>query len=387
MTETSGKGRIKTAILFVALTIQAMNSIALILSSVARLYTEAGPTRIQLVFTLLTVASVAGVLLSGKLASAMTKKTIILTASALLVVGAFVGWFLTDSLGMIYLASVIIGLGNGMLRPLASALVTEHFTGDERTSMVGVQAVFTNIGGTLFNLIGGILAGAYWKRIYLLFLVFLPVAVVVQVCLPRGTAEKASSGDKPKLSTFSYGLGILALLFGLCWMTFMTNISSLVEFHGLGNAKQAGYVTTVYSVGAIVINLLLKKLIKGVGKHCLTLAFLLMAISCWIYSYAETMPLLLIAGLALGLGFGIFLSVSVAIIPFNVHPATITMSISLATAGVSLGGFFTPYVITNIAGAFGGLVTTRFLVAAIFSTVLTVIVAVITAKAEIKTSR
>ena len=218
MTERGGKRRIRLAILFVALTIQAMNSIALILSSVARLYPEAGPTKIQLIFTLLTVVSVAGVLLSGKLASVMTKKTIILVSSVLLLVGAFVGLFLTSSMGMIYLTSVIIGLGNGMLRPLPSALVTEHFSGDERTSMIGIQSVFTNIGGTLFNLIGGLLASIYWKKIYLLFLVFLPVAVVAQVCLPRGSAEKTDSGDKPSLSPFSYGIGILALLFGLCWI-------------------------------------------------------------------------------------------------------------------------------------------------------------------------
>ena len=61
---------------------------------------------------------------------------------------------------------------------------------------MGLRVVFMNGGGIVLTLLVGSLAKSYWKNIYLLFLLCIPVALICLFLLPKGRIEKAPNEEK-----------------------------------------------------------------------------------------------------------------------------------------------------------------------------------------------
>lgn len=364
------KKKIKIGILIFSLLLQSMNAIALVISGVAATYPDATTTSVQLVYTLITLMSVFGTLLAGKLAGIMTKKKIAMIFCSVLCLGGVFGYFFANSLIMLYVASIIIGIGNGVIFPISSGLIAEHFEGGERASVTGIQALFVSGGGFLINYVGGMLAASYWKNTYLLYLSAIPAIIVIMILLPEGNVEKAEQGEKVKLLTpFLIALTIQAFIFGICWMTLLANATYYIFDLGIGNESQASLLSMAMSVGSIIIGLLLRRVMALTKDYCFVAAFACATFSLWILSFGSNLTVLIIGCVMLGIGFGLFMPLGYTLIPNKVHPAAITMSIAVFTAAFSLGGFMNPYIITVGAALINDRVATRFVLAAILQTV------------------
>lgn len=371
---TRNKWKTKCGIFIFSLITQSMNALSLMLSGITADYPNVGTSSVQIVFTLITLASVAGTVAAGKLACLMTKKKMVSIFMVIMVFGGIFGRFLGNSLGMLYVASIIIGVSNGVLIPAGSALIAEHFEGEERAACVGLQSLFVSGGGMLLNMLAGMLAAVYWKNTYLVLLTSIPVLVFTILLLPEGKIEQSEKNEKaPVLNTFLVTLILHSLLFGICWMTFYTNLTYYVFELGVGNETQAGYVTMLFSAGSIIVGLILNRVMKVTGKYCFATGLFISAAGFWIFSVASGLPILMIGAVMQGIGFGLFMPSGYAIIPNYVHSGAITMGIALFTAAMSLGGFVNPYVVTPIAGIMSTAVSARFFIAAILQTINAVV--------------
>lgn len=380
----NAKTKTKIGIFILSLITQSMNALSLMLSGITAEYPGTDISSIQIIFTLITLASVAGTVAAGKLACMMTKKKVTAIFIVIMVCGGLFGRFFGNSIGMLYVASVIIGVSNGVLIPVSSALIAEHFEGDERAACVGLQSLFVSGGGMLLNMLAGFLAAAYWKNTYLVLLTAVPVLVFTLLLLPEGIVEKTEKGEKaPVLNTFLVTLIAHSFIFGICWMTFYTNVTYYVFEIGAGNEAQAGTVTMLFSAGSIIVGLLLGKVMRLTKNYCFASGLLLSALGFWVFAVASGLPLLLAGAVLQGIGFGLFMPSGYTLIPNHVHPGAITMGIALFTAAMSLGGFVNPYIITNAAGIFGTAVSARFLTAAILQTV-NGLVCIVTTRAVMK---
>lgn len=365
----NSKLKTKAGIFIFSLITQSMNCMSLMLSGIAAEFTSASTTSIQLIFTMITLASVAGTILAGKLACITTKKKSVLMFMMLMVAGGVFGRLFGNSIGMLYIASIIIGLANGVLIPMGSSLIAEYFEGKERASVVGLQSLFVSGGAIILNMLAGMLAAAYWKNTYLVLLAAIPVMILVWILLPEGMIEKAENGEKvPVFNKFLVVMILHALVFGICWMTFYTNNTYYVFELGLGNETQAGYVTMIFSLGSVLMGLVLGKVMHLTGKYCFAAGLMVSALGFCCFAIASNLPMLFIGALLQGAGFGLFMPSGYTLIPNNMHPAAITMGISLFTAAMSLGGFINPYIITTIASAVSETVACRFGTAAVIQT-------------------
>lgn len=365
-----GKAKIKAVIFLISIMLQSMNSVALVLSGVAKEFTDASTTSVQLVYTLIFLMSVVGMLITGKLASLMTKKKIVIIFSILLMVGGILGYFMSMNIPLLYISSIFIGIGNGVLLPIASSLIAEYFQGGERASVNGLQSLFIGGGGMLFNIFGGILAAQNWRSLYLLYIIALPIILSTLFLLPEGRIETREEGVKVKIFTpYIILLSLQSLIFGIAWMTLFSNITYYVFDLGIGNESQASFITIAYSIGSVVMGLMLRFIMKWTGKYCFVTAFAISTIGLWLLCFANSLLLLILCGVLLGFAFGLFMPSGYTLIPNNVHPAAITMSIAFFTACFSLGGFLNPYIVTLSAGTFSNEISARFLVAAIIMTI------------------
>ncbi|MBR0130248.1 MAG: MFS transporter [Firmicutes bacterium] len=339
------------------------NCLSLVLAGVAKDHPEASMASVQLVFTLMSLVGIPSMLIAGKMASVVTKKRLLLFAGVFVLCGSLIGCFLSKSLGLLYLASAMIGFGASMLTPTSSALIAEYFDGEERAFMMGIQSLFINGGAIGLNLFAGLLGRSSWRGTYRVYFLIVPVMIAVMLLLPKGIVEKAEKGEKVRVLT--PGLMTLMLqvfLFGLGYMTFMTTISIYADSLGFSNAS---LFTSTCSLGCVLTGLMLPKLMKLFGNFGFPMSMILGAAGLLIISQSSTKTMLMAGSLILGLGFGFVIPSGFTKIPERVSPGAITMAMSLYVASFTGSSFVSPYVTGNMAKLMGSAISSRFLAAAI----------------------
>lgn len=357
------KNKTKAGIFILSVILQVGNCLSLVLAGVAKDHPEASMTSVQLVFTLMSLVGIPSMLIAGKMASVTTKKKLALFAGVFVLCGGSIGAFMSESLGLLYCASALIGFGASMLTPIASALVAENFQGEERAAMMGLQSLLINGGAILLNLLAGFLGRNSWRNTYMIYFMIIPVMIGISILLPKGIVEKTQKGEKAKVLT--PGLLILMLqvfLFGLGYMTFMTTISIYTASLGFQNAS---LFTSTCSLGCILTGLLLPKLLKALGKFSFPVSMLFGSLGLLIISQSSSKGMLIAGSLILGLGFGFIIPAGFTMIPERVSPAAVTMAMSLYVASFTSSSFVCPYITGFGAGLLGGAVLARFLTASV----------------------
>ncbi|MBQ6221672.1 MAG: MFS transporter [Solobacterium sp.] len=353
----------KAGLFIFSVILQIANCLSLVLAGVAKEHPEASMASVQMVFSLMSLVGIPSMVFAGRMARVTTKKNLALFAGVFVACGGFIGAFLSKSMGMLYLASALIGFGASMLTPIASSLVAENFQGEERAAMMGIQALLINGGAIGLNLLAGFMGRNNWRHTYMIYFLIIPVMIAILFLLPKGIVERTEKGEKVKVLT--PGLLILmlqAFLFGLGYMTFMTTISIYSSFLGFRNA---GIFTSTCSLGCIITGLALPKVLKYLGNMSFPATMAMGAVGLFIISQNSTKPMLMIGSLILGLGFGFLIPAGFTMIPERVSPAAITMAMSLYMISFTGSSIVCPYVSSFGAQFLGGTVSARFLTAAI----------------------
>jgi MFS family permease len=83
------------------------------------------------------------------------KKTWICIGGILLVIGGLSPTWFHSSIGLILVFRAMVGLGCGVLMPMAVDLVVDFFEGKERHAMMGYVSAFVGLSAMLYQTIAG----------------------------------------------------------------------------------------------------------------------------------------------------------------------------------------------------------------------------------------
>lgn len=235
------------------------------------------------------------ILLVGRIADKVNKKLIILVGTALYLLGGVGGAFAT-SMGMYALCRSLVGIGMGIETSVVFGILFSCFTdSDEAAQVMGYYQGFSRLVGTIFPLIAGIVCAAVsWRSAawlnaiavvtFLCILFFLPSSVV-EPRKKEAVAEAASAADDKKLDLgriiFTLVETILFITFG--WIFFYFNSLYIAE-RELGNSVLAGGLGSIFTIGGVLINLVLKPVHKKFGRYCGALSALGLSIVFMILS-------------------------------------------------------------------------------------------------------
>jgi len=154
-------------------------------------------------------------LLGGKLADRIGRRTVFMLGAVLFALASLLGG-IADNLNVMIAARALQGIGGALMSPAALSILTVVFReGEERNRALGIWATIT-AGGAAFGLIlGGVLTEyASWRWV---FLVNVPIAALAVVgalrFIPESKDERAQSFDIPG-AVFITG-GLMALVFAL----------------------------------------------------------------------------------------------------------------------------------------------------------------------------
>lgn len=168
---------------------------------------------VRLVLTLPALFIVIGAPIVGYLIDKVGRKRLLML-SALLYGIAGTSGFLAENLIVILVGRAFLGLAVAGIMTCISTLISDYYTGTSRARLLGFQSAFSGIGGTVFLLVGGMLANVNWRNPFLIYsipFVVLPFIWMILSEPQHKTTTQQASQDAPHIKI---PIGLMLFVYG-----------------------------------------------------------------------------------------------------------------------------------------------------------------------------
>lgn len=265
---------------------------------------------------LLTIPFILG---AGKICTPKNQLTV-LTIGLLIFTATGVAYFFAKSMIILIVLSCILGIGIGLVIPLAASLISQNFTAKPRGVMLGVKSGLSNLSLIIATLYVGWIATKNWHWAFAAY--FIPIIPLVLVPFiknkfinqARPAPEIVTSSDSEDSDNFHFkGKEAKSMLWFALIIYFMLSYGALVfsyylpftmEAYGLSTGK-VGVATSMFYLAATLAGFGLSKVIKTTGVWTFQLGMIVVALSLlgvgFIHSYASY----ILGTFLLGLGYGV----------------------------------------------------------------------------------
>ena len=368
METSKSKKVIAAGILVMSMTMACNSALAPILAEVGKYFPDSSDAAIQIVLTIINLITLPMMIIEPFFEKVITKRDIAIIGTALMLVGALVPQVLNTELWMLYIASGIIGIGLSFVVVTSSSLISDYFSGIEKSRIMGFQSIFVSIGGTIIAKGSGLLtAMGGWKTGYLVFLITVPIILIILFTVPRGEVivpektEEQSNGISGSMVYY----GFLCLITGIFVATFNTNIAMYIDAKHIGDANTAGTVSGIMQVVGIIGGLLLGTVVKTFKRFTIGGSILVMAAGTACVALSTNFTVICVGAFLVGIGFAIRNPGAVTFGANMVPAAQASLAIAIISATYNVGNFLSAFIINPLANMFSTDISMRFLVAAI----------------------
>lgn len=333
----SGAGKIPLltliAILSISLTVNLPGlAISPIMGKLQEIFPHASEFEIQLLTVLPNLIIIPFMLISGRL-SVGHSQSLLVTIGLVIYLFAGILYFFANSMIQLILISALLGVGCGIVVPLAGGLIGQYFVGPARVKYLGIKSGVSNFTIILGTLFVGLVANKNWHLPFIVYMIpiiplclipFLTSEFIDKFRLPAsGVAgsshrQETAPASEPHTSRLSgmkvnlTGKKSIMLLLGVIVIYFVTTYSSEVisyylpftfSHYGL-TTGDTGTATSLYFLACTIAGFLLPRTIKFIGKDTMiTGAIMVMAtlyIVGFFHHYASYMAAIAIMGFAYG---------------------------------------------------------------------------------------
>lgn len=381
MEKKLNKTGLKAAILTMSFLQMATNAIAAILADISAEFLEASTVAVQYLMTFPNLLVVVMSIVTARLSVRVPKKMLAMAGLCASLIAGIGSFLFHGSIVLLYCWAGVLGIGIGLVVPIAASLIADYFDGGEKDELLGYQTAAANIGSMLMTFFGGMLAVAGWHYNYLVYLLALPGIVFTMMFVPErnaatqeGSKKTERTGIKIPKATWSYF--VIAAVFMLLFYMGPTNLAMFVGERGIGSAMTTGTAATILLLGGTVMGLIFGKVASRMGKYTITLGFLILAAGFFVLYTAKGLPALYFGSFLVGTSNTLVLPQCMgSVVTQDKEQSTFLMSAVFAVA--NLGTFLAP-ALTGVSAVVMGndMASSRFLFtgsAAVVCLVLSVI--------------
>ncbi len=310
-----------------------------------------------------SLMAIFGAILVGILERYMKKKHILALAMVLMFLGSAAAFVpeTTEGFWLLLATRVVLGLGRGMIFPMASSFIADLFIGRKRDRLMSFKTAVGGISGSIFQIIGGALAVLSWRYAFLGMLIWVPVAIMVLVWLkepevkPAGTTADGKKGNPLKsITAISWLIIIVAGFWNIFQFSYMTSISLAIAGVGLGDTGVTGWISSLQTLACAIGALCYGAFLKGrLGGFDLPIAIALEGIGFFILTHVVSVPAYAIATAIYGFGFGLLNPALILQIVKVLPREGATLGLSLLAGSQNLFQFFSAPVLAFLAPVLG----------------------------------
>lgn len=330
----SGSGKMPLisliAILSISLTVNLPGlAISPIMGKLNQVFTNVTELEIQLLTVLPNLVTIPFILCSGKICN-QKNQIFILGLGLGIYTLTGVLYFFATTMTQLILLSCLLGVGCGLVIPLAASLVSQYFTGKARTRQLGMKSSLSNFTVIFATLFVGWVASIGWHLSFIVYMIpiipmclipFMTDKYITQHSIPNApsTAQGATAASAPTAQSAApkrtpfpgkSALVMLVCLMALYFiMTYGTEVVSYylpfsMEHYKLSTGD-VGVATAMFFLAATVSGFLLTHIIDYFQRATMQLAILLCAIGLFFVGFFHAYWAYIVGVFVMGFGYGV----------------------------------------------------------------------------------
>lgn len=320
---SSGNGRLPLitliAILTVSLTVNLPGlAVSPLLGKLKDVFPDSSRLQIQLLTVLPNLIIIPFVIFSGKFTTSRNQMGVLGTGLGIFA-ACGVAYLFADSMTSLILISCILGIGCGLVVPIAAGLIAEHFSGEPRVRVMGMKSGTSNGIVILATIFVGWAAGFGWHDAFFVYLVPL-VPLALLPFMTNRFVEKHFQPDGDKTSAGGQSdteppvPHRIRLLWGLITLYFLLTYGAMAISYYLAfsmkdfgfSTSQVGVATSMFYLSAMLGGFGLSYAIRALRGTTLYVAVLVTASGLAMLGLLHTYPSYIIGVFLIGLGYGVF---------------------------------------------------------------------------------
>lgn len=322
---SNGRGEIPLisliALLSVSLTVNLPGlAVSPILGKLSDLFPHASQLEIQMLTLLPNLIIIPMILISGKITNFRNQTAVLATGLAVFLLAGTLYLF-ANSMTMLVALGALIGVGCGLIVPIAAGQLSEWFYGKQNEKVLGFKSGTSNGIVILATIFVGWAADISWHSSFSVYLVpIIPLLLLpfmtntfIRKHLKSSPAGKSDGSAAPSIpeKSFSHPIRTLAGVIGLyialtaTSMVFTYYLPFTMKHYGL-TTSQVGIATAMFYVTAMLGGFSLTPFIKVTGRTGLYVCTIIMAAGLLTLGAFHTMASYVVGVLLIGLGYGFF---------------------------------------------------------------------------------
>ncbi|MBL4930568.1 MFS transporter [Clostridium paridis] len=360
MKEITNRKLLKISILSVSLLpIMAATAVAPILGSIGDTFINTNPTLIKMILTIPAIMTIPVSLLSGRLASILNKRYILIVGILFYWLGGFLPYFSNNIYTLLFYRA-FLGVGVGLILPLSTSIIADFFDGDEREKMIGLSSAWNNIGGAIAVLLSGILGRLSWRYSFGTYLIAIfPLIMVIFILPEPKRIENNKKTIKSIMNKALITVFMKMLLFYMIFYVLPTNIALFLKSENLGSTNAAAFFIASTSFMSFVTGLYFSKIIIKLKNYSELSGWVAMFLGFLILSLSHSVIFLFIAVLVMGFAFAILFPLFLIDTTKYAPKYANAFALSIVGSFGLLGQFLSP-IIVNAIGNIIGISSARF---------------------------
>ncbi len=327
------------AILSISLTVNLPGlAISPIMGKLDHVFRHVTELEIQLLTVLPNLVTIPFILGSGKICNPRNQIAVLGIGLGLYTLTGVL-YFFADSMIELILLSCLLGVGCGLVIPLAASLISQYFVGKARTRQLGMKSGISNFTVIFATMFVGWVAGISWHLSFIVYMVpVIPLCLIpfmtssyiekhkIEVTPPPmqplkepakpsdDDIQKSKASHRPATVNFHFqGRTSLMLLFGVMALYFMATYGTEVVSYYLPftmdhyhlSTGDVGVATAMFFTAATVSGFFLSHIIRLVGKYTMQVAILFCIIGLFGVGVLHCYWSFVLGVFVMGLGYGV----------------------------------------------------------------------------------
>jgi MFS family permease len=319
---------------------------------------EEDKIKLQMIVALSMLGICISSVIAGKIAGKIRKKTLSISALAIILLSGVFVLLLHDSLAYLYIGNFICGCGAGLLLTSTTMESTMYFEGAARSKMFGNQTATQNIGSVVIKLIVGAIAGVSWIVGYYSYALVIVVILIVLAALPKDEVQQLNATEKEAenapLPGAVYILCILAMIGIASVIGIMYYLSNYISSYEIGSTMFAAVALSLYTGMAGIAGLVFPFVLKTCRALTITAAFVIGGIGYLLLAFIPNIVAISIGAIFVGLGYGLMQTSLINATVGICTPQQTSRATGLIVGVCSFGGVFTSFIFGPLSGLFKG---------------------------------
>lgn len=343
---------------------QGFSQFGVILDNLQTIFPEASPTTIQMIVGMSSLTAIPVSLLSGLLATFLSRKKIAIGALCIMLIGGLLPVVLHSDISFLFISSGMIGISQGLIISTSTGMCAENFIGGERNFAMGLKQVTDCIGNVIIAVLAGQLCLIAWYYAYVVYLLVIPIILLVAKFLPERepdkklwTKEKGFEGLRfVKRPAFLY-MVFFMILCGFSNFGLYYNGAMLAAEKGFGDAAFISIIFSMSNIISLVFGLLYAPIAKALSKYALAVSMLVISASYFMFFLSENAPFFIAAGVVWGIGCSLVQSSSLVFLANSLPSGSYGLGLAIGNAMINVGISLSPIISNGLSGMLFGVQT------------------------------